>query len=109
MRPTVKRIRNGCGLPGSGQEEREATGINFLTFSGSTVLQKPEAQGELIELLVDVIDARRWEVFFTMLLEHMREEREKGRGQQKGRRTGGRAACRGGGVRAQFERKLWQP
>lgn len=73
MEAAAKKIRNAYGLPGSGRKKCEATAMNFLVFSDSTVLQNSEAQGILIGLLAEVVDAGRWDVLFTVLLDRMRE------------------------------------
>jgi hypothetical protein len=73
MERVVQRIRDCYGLPGSGQKEWKATTLNFLSFSSSDVLQNPEAQSRLIDLLADVIAAGRRDVFFAVLLKCMDE------------------------------------
>jgi hypothetical protein len=73
MEVAVQKIRDFYGLPGSGQEEYPATRLDYLPFPNSDVLQDPDAQDELIDLLADVVAAGRRDVFFTILLEHMPE------------------------------------
>jgi hypothetical protein len=74
MELLVQKIQYVYGLPGSGQQEREATCSNINLFYHSDVLQNPEAQDELIGLLPDTIAAGCWDVFSAIVLTTMLDD-----------------------------------